>query len=1017
MQGLPVTRTSASFRNFWLKVFVILVLFVGESLLYANDQPGETGITPVTVGVLANRDKEICHQEWDSTAEYLGKAIPYHDFSILCLDFSKVESAVEFGQVDFILTNPSQYASLEKRYGVSRILTLVNRGPGFLESRYGGVIFVRNDRRDLQELEDLKNIKFAATDVLSFGGWLAPLRHLLANGIDPKINFKELYFAGSHDAVVQAVLVGRVDAGAVRTDTLEQMAVEGKIDLRQIRVLDKKLADKDEFPFLLSTQLYPEWPIARIRGTSEELAKKVAVALLGIPSTLHQENASLPGWSVPLDYQPVHDCLKDLKIDPYGEPDAIPLSALIQQYLKLTIALVFAGVSALGMLIYFIALNKRLQEAITSRDQELSDRLKAEREKESLIQDLVNSENKFKSLFDSVNDAVFVHPLLEEGFGNFFEVNATSCQRYGYSREELLTKSMANLLVPEDAAWFGRPEYRRQLLESGSKIFETTSITKDGTLIPVEINANVVELQGKNVIIAIMRDRRERLRVEIENRRLVTAIEQSSEVVIITDPAGTIQYVNPAFERNFGYTIAEVIGQNPRMFKSGKHDPEFYRKMWKQLLRGETWRGMIVNKRRDGSFIQEHMTISPIKNSKKIVTNYVAVKRDISRELYLEKQLQQAAKMEAIGTLAGGIAHDFNNILAVILGSGQLARRKLAEDNPVQEELKQIVASGQRAAELVKQILTFSRQREDDLQPLQIQSGVKEALKLLRATMPANIQLETAIDNECQAILADASKIHQLLMNLCSNAKHAMGRNGGVLTVNLSQITVDDPENAGVAVAGLAKGRYLDLMIRDTGNGMSPEVQDKIFEPFFTTKELGGGTGLGLAIVHSIVESHNGRISVKSEPEAGTVVHIYFPVLTESSGIDLVKDELPSGGHERILLVDDEVALSQILQRWLELFGFTVTVCLDGQEALERFCQTPDGFDLIVTDMTMPRLSGLQLAEEVLRRKPDMPIILCTGYSDFADDEKAKQVGIKDFLLKPIDSRRLVQTITRALGK
>ena len=1003
----------ASTSCLWLS-FALILLLVLIDPVRAADESEATGVTPVTIGVLANRDKEICHQQWDSTAEYLAKNIPHHDFSILCLEFSKVASAVEFGQVDFVLTNPAQYASLEKQYGVSRILTLINKGPIAQESRYGGVIFVRDDRKELQVIADLNNIRFAATDELSFGGWLAPLRLLRSQGIDPQIHFKELYFTGGHDAVVQAVLVGRADAGSVRTDTLERMAAEGKIDLGQIRVLDKKSLEKDDFPFLLTTQLYPEWPLARIRNTSEDLAKKIAIALLSVPTTADTSD-SLPIWNVPLDYQPVHDCLKELKVAPYNEPAAIPLAALVDQYLKSALALLFIVLSAFGLLVYFIALNNRLKHAVAVRDQELGERLKAEAEKESLIQDIINSENKFKSLFDSVNDAVFVHPLLAEGFGNFLEINATGCQRYGYSRDELFGKTMANLLVPEDAAWFGRPEYRRDLLEVGSRNVETTSITRDGTLIPVEINENVLELQGHNVIITLLRDRRERLRVEIENRRLVTAIEQSSEVVVITDAAGTIQYVNPAFERNFGYSAKEVIGQNPRILKSGKHDKEFYQKMWKQLLKGETWRGMIVNKRRDGSLIQEHLTISPIKNSKKIVTNYVAVKRDISREMFLEKQLQQSAKMEAIGTLAGGIAHDFNNILAVILGSSQLAKRKLAADHPVQEELQQIFVSGQRAAELVKQILTFSRQREDDLKPLQIQIGIKEALKLLRATLPANITLETQIDNDCPAVLADASKIHQLLMNLCSNAKHALGRKGGVLSVSISQCTISESEQQ--IAPGLAKGSYVRIEVKDTGNGISPEIQDKIFEPFFTTKEVGGGTGLGLAIVHSIVESHYGKISVRSEPEKGTTVQIFLPVLAADSPPETVKDELIEGGHERILLVDDEQALCQILQRWLEIFGFTVTVCKDGQEALECFIETPDCFDVIVTDMTMPKMSGLELAKEVLSRRPEMPIILCTGYSDFADEEKAKKAGIKDFLLKPIDSRRLVQAISKALGK
>lgn len=382
----------------------------------------------------------------------------------------------------------------------------------------------------------------------------------------------------------------------------------------------------------------------------------------------------------------------------------------------------------------------------------------------------------------------------------------------------------------------------------------------------------------------------------------------------------------------------------------------------------------------------------------------------------LKAQLTASQKMEAIGTLAGGIAHDFNNILSAIMGYSELALYSLPEDHPVQGKISLVLAAADRAVSLVNQILSFSRRSDQVQKPCKLAPVVKEALKLMRSTLPTTIEIRQKIEAESDTVLADPTQIHQVVMNLCANASHAMREAGGILEVNLKRVELDE-KTAGLYVE-LEPGEYQRLTVSDTGCGMDQYTLDRIFEPFFTTKELGEGTGLGLSVVHGIVKNHGGAISVYSEQGTGTAFHIYLPLLEAEADVrnTYTRSTLPRG-TENILLVDDEPILVNLEREMLEILGYRVTTRTSGPEALEKFKAEPESFDLVLTDMTMPQMTGVKLSEELLRIRPDLKIILCTGFSPQISENKIELIGIRRLLMKPLVQREIAETIREVLDE
>lgn len=515
--------------------------------------------------------------------------------------------------------------------------------------------------------------------------------------------------------------------------------------------------------------------------------------------------------------------------------------------------------------------------------------------------------------------------------------------------------------------------------------------------------------------IFVFMDITERKLAEESLARLATAVEQAADDVIISDAKGIIQYVNPSFERSTGYAKSEAIGKKVSLlYGGGQEEAETYKSMKAELDAGRSWQGRFTNRVKDGREIVQSVGIAPIRDKLGAIIGYVSTQRDITQQEEMEKRYSQSQKLEAIGVMAGGIAHDFNNILSAIIGYGELALDEC--DNPeLREDIQGVLLASNRAVELVKQILAFSRQGKREEKPVMVKPIVKEAMKLLRASIPSTVKITTEVKTD-SVIFGDPTEIHSIIVNLCTNASLSMREKGGTLTVALDSVELD------VVFAkshpNLTPGRYVRLTVSDTGCGITPEVREHIFEPFFTTRKKGEGTGMGLATVHGIVGRMGGAISVESGEGKGTTFQIYLPVVETGMGKEIPGgDESPLPGNERILFVDDELMVVTIAQRALTRLGYGVTVSSGSPEALEIFRKSPDDFDIVVTDMTMPAMTGDQLAKEIRSIRPSIPVILCTGYSEKINERMATELGIEEFLQKPVGLSQLTRVIRKIMDK
>jgi PAS domain S-box-containing protein len=638
---------------------------------------------------------------------------------------------------------------------------------------------------------------------------------------------------------------------------------------------------------------------------------------------------------------------------------------------------------------------------------------------------LRQNEEKYRTILDNIEDGYFEVDLQ----GNFTFFNDSVCRILGYSPSEMAGMNNREYMDEKNA---------KKVFETFNRVYKTGKPTRgfdwevikaDGSNGHVDASVTAITDEAGNRIgfRGIARDITERKQAE----RHLRENEEKYRQLVNHAPAGIYEIdftqgklvsVNDVMSEYTGYSKDELLNMSALDFLTQESQKQMSRRI-NGLMNGEKIYGSVEYKARAKDGREFWMLVDAryfydkygkLKSAMVVAQDITDRKRAQEEKARLEDQLQQAQKMEAIGTLAGGIAHDFNNILSVIIGYTELILMSGNVHAEVRQNLKEIFNASKHARDMVKQILAFSRQSKQERKPIQVAHIVKEAIKMLRASLPTTILIQQQIEKDAGIIEADPTQIHQVLMNLCTNAAHAMNGEDGVMQISLSNVELDPSTPA--MVPDLKPGPYLKLSVSDTGHGIPPDAYEKIFDPYFTTKKKEEGTGLGLAVVQGIVKSHNGAVAVESEVGKGATFHVYLPVIMRKlTTEEEISTPLPMG-HERILFVDDEHPLVEIGRQMLQRLGYTVATRTSSIEALELFKANPDRFDLVITDIVMPNMTGEKLAEKMMEIRSNIPVILCTGYSEKITRKRASEMGIQSFLMKPLVMRDLANTVRQALS-
>lgn len=829
---------------------------------------GAADSEPVRIGVLAKGSEVLTMQRWPATADYLQSKIPEYRFEIVPLGFHQIEPAVKQRQIDFLLANPASFVEMESDYGVSAVLMLNRRlSQDDSVAEFAGVVFTAAGHDAIADFSDLKGKSIIAVDATSFGGWAMAWREMKRHGIEPFEDLAAIEFAGSHEAVVFAVLAGKADVGTVRSGILERLVSEGRLDLDQLQVLSHQAhgyQESSEFPLLHSTTHYPEWPLAILGHVDRELAGQVVKAMLEIKATDKPALAAkISHWTPAVNYLSVHQLMQDLHIAKYQGYGEVGLLDAVRQHWRWAVAVLSVLLLLSLFAFYVLRLNLRIGTINQALKKEVSNKLTAQSE-------LLAETEKANKILDNMLEGV----VTIDRAGLIQTFNQAAERIFSYQNSEVLGQNVRLLMPKVDALMHDR-HLENYVTTKKSKIIgfgrEVFGQRKNGESFPLEISVSEVIASGERMFIAVMRDLSETKQAEQKIMRLVSAMRCAVEGIFIADVEGCIEYVNPAYEMMTGESQAELEKRKPAVFEMAERNEPCCVDLFEKVQGGEPWSGQYTLRRNNGDSYEEEVTISPVLDDNGGVICFVGVCRDITEKLARDQRLQQLEKFEVVSKMAGGFAHDFNNLLSAIVGYAGMALLDIDKDSEPAADMARVLDAAGRAKLLVQKLLVLSRQDYDDALVFMPQKTVHEVVALLRAVLPADAVINADVQEDAGEIYLSPQKFQQIVMNLGLYAIDTMAQKNGCIDLSLSSevLTQQQPPTK----EGLVAGEYVVMRLSNNGT----VAQADILELGYTAHDNVGTQSMWLAVVHGIVSGSKGCLEVESVPGEGLSLAVYLP--------------------------------------------------------------------------------------------------------------------------------------------